>query len=135
MEAIWGGSYSQEWCSTAWSSSVRIECRHLFSILELHSGDDFGQLLKATQFSPSIFRTHAQFEHHVEYATPRQATLGSFGPMAYRAERGLDRVRRPDALPMLGSVKNLSHFYWRWLRGYAVIDFSRSCFSSACIDR
>ncbi len=50
---------------------------------------------------PVLFRTQPQLEHHVQHPIPRQATLRPIGSVPDSPEGGLDRVGRPNTLPVL----------------------------------
>ena len=57
-------------------------------------------------------RLLAQLEHHVQHAIPCQAASGSPGPVANGGKSRLNRMGRPDVLPVRGreAVKSQQFF-------------------------
>src|SRR5262249_53629854 len=52
--------------------------------------------------APVPLRLLDELEDHGERSLVREAAPGANGAMAHRRERALDRVRRPQMLPVLG---------------------------------
>ena len=49
------------------SSGGLIDSLHFNSVVEFDSGDDLGQVVKASEFAPALLSTQSQFEHHVQH--------------------------------------------------------------------
>ena len=58
--------------------------------------------MEAALTAPVFLRTLPELEHHLQHAVPTQAALCSLGPVADGAEGRLNRIGRPQALPVLG---------------------------------
>ena len=70
--------------------------------MECDALDDFGQLVLALQPVPGLGGRHHELEHHQPGRVLRQRALRADGPMPDRGEHALDRVGRPQVVPVLG---------------------------------
>ena len=74
----------------------------LDAVAECDALDDFRQLVLALQPAPGPGRRHHQLEHHQPGGVLRQRALRADGPVPDRGEHALDRVGRPQVIPVLG---------------------------------
>lgn len=69
---------------------------------ELHTLDDFWQMVVAVETAPTLLRALDQFEHHGERGLVREASLLSDGPVPHGREGAFDGVCRSQVLAVLG---------------------------------
>lgn len=72
------------------------------AVLECNALNDLGQLVFSFEFSPGFGGCGDEFEDHKPGGVLRQRPLGSGRPVAHRGEHALDRIGRPQMVPMLG---------------------------------
>src|SRR5690625_3505366 len=98
-----GWSYCQVWCMTTGSSSgVPADFAFIYSVDELHAGNDIGQLPEAPQSAPAFLRAHGQLMHQGHAAFGAVAISG-LGRSESNGRKGrLDRIGCPQVLPVGG---------------------------------
>ena len=77
-------------------------CDDLQSISELHTQDEFWQLGVTVEAAPAFLCALDQLEDHGERGLVREASFRTDRAVTHGGERALDRVGRPQMLPVLG---------------------------------
>ena len=72
------------------------------AVAEADALDHLREPLGAVQPAPVALGSLGELEDHRQRGLPRQAALGLGGAQPDGGEGALDRVRRPDVLPVLG---------------------------------
>ena len=76
-------------------------CDDLAPIGELHTLDDFWQLIMAVEASPGLLRAVDQLEHHGERGLVREASLRADRPVPHGRESAFNGIGGAQVLPML----------------------------------